>query len=163
MQAGDRIFVAGHRGLVGSALVRRLSAAGYVNLVTRTHAELDLCDPAKVDQFFQEARPQHVFLAAARVGGIHANSTYPAQFIRDNLAIQTNVILATGSAPLARRTLLDPVRRASVAAYCFGGAGLLTIALRGTNTRPLPSCLFWASLSTLKTRSCNGVERTKSA
>lgn len=92
MQIEDRIFVAGHRGLVGSALVRRLAATGYKNIVTRTRAELDLRDSARVDEFFQRDKPQHVFLAAARVGGIQANSTYPAQFIHDNLAIQTNVI-----------------------------------------------------------------------
>jgi GDP-L-fucose synthase len=86
------IFVAGHRGLVGSALVRRLRAAGFTGLVLREHGELDLTDQRAVAEFFAQQRPQYVFLAAARVGGILANSTYPAEFLRDNLAIQTNVI-----------------------------------------------------------------------
>ena len=88
----SRIYVAGHRGLVGSALVRRLQAKGYANLVTRTHAELDLCDQAAVRAFFTQEKPDCVILAAAKVGGIHANNTYPAEFIYSNLAIQTNVI-----------------------------------------------------------------------
>jgi GDP-L-fucose synthase len=92
MPRDARIFVAGHRGLVGSALVRALQAQGYSNLVTRTHAELDLTRQAEVEAFFAAERPQYVFLAAARVGGIRANDVYPADFIRDNLAIQCNVI-----------------------------------------------------------------------
>ncbi len=88
----DRIYVAGHRGLVGSALVRALQARGFANLLLRTHAELDLTDQAATRDFFERERPDYVFLAAAKVGGIHANDTYPAEFIRDNLAIQTNVI-----------------------------------------------------------------------
>ncbi len=87
-----RIFVAGHRGLVGSALVRRLRREGAEHLLLRTHAELDLTDQFAVERFFAEHKPDYVFLAAARVGGISANSAYPAEFIRDNLAIQTNVI-----------------------------------------------------------------------
>jgi GDP-L-fucose synthase len=87
-----RIYVAGHRGLVGFALVRNLQAKGFRNLLTRTHAELDLTDQASVRRFFADEKPDHVFLAAARVGGIYANNAYPADFIRDNLAIQTNVI-----------------------------------------------------------------------
>jgi len=86
------IFVAGHRGLVGAALVRSLRAAGYDNLLLRTRAELDLREQRAVDAFFAAERPQAVLLAAAHVGGILANSTYPAEFLRDNLAIQTNVI-----------------------------------------------------------------------
>lgn len=92
MAPGARIYVAGHRGLVGSAIVRRLQAEGADNLVLRTRAELDLTDQAAVEAFFAAERPEYVFLAAAKVGGIHANDTYPAEFIRDNLAIQTNVI-----------------------------------------------------------------------
>lgn len=92
MHRDSRIYVAGHRGLAGGAIVRKLRADGHHNLVLRTHAELDLTDQAAVDAFFAAERPDHVFLAAARVGGIHANDTYPAEFIRDNLAIQTNVI-----------------------------------------------------------------------
>ncbi len=87
-----RVFVAGHRGLVGAAIVRRLQRDGFSNLVLRTHAELDLRRQADVDVFFAAERPEYVFLAAAKVGGIHANDTYPADFIRDNLQIQTNVI-----------------------------------------------------------------------
>ena len=92
MDKSAKIYVAGHRGLAGSALVRRLRAAGYENLVLRTHAELELTDAAAVRRFFEAERPQHVLLAAAKVGGILANDTYPAEFIRENLAIQTNVI-----------------------------------------------------------------------
>lgn len=88
----DKIYVAGHRGLVGSALVRRLQSAGYSNIVTRSHVELNLCDQKAVTAFFERERPDVVLLAAAKVGGIHANSTYPADFIRENLLIQTHVI-----------------------------------------------------------------------
>jgi GDP-L-fucose synthase len=90
----SRIFVAGHRGLVGSAIVRRLQAEGAEHLLLRNHAELDLADQAAVEAFFARERPEYVFLAAARVGGIHANAAYPAEFIHDNLAIQTNTIHA---------------------------------------------------------------------
>jgi GDP-L-fucose synthase len=89
-----RIYVAGHRGLAGSALVRRLRAKGYRNLLSRTHAELDLADAPAVRDFFGREKPEVVVLAAAKVGGILANNTYPAQFIHENLAIQTNVIHA---------------------------------------------------------------------
>jgi len=92
MDKGSKIYVAGHRGLVGSAILRKLRAEGYTNLVTRTRQELDLRDQAAVNRFFEEERPEYVFLAAAKVGGILANSTYPADFIRDNLLIQTHVI-----------------------------------------------------------------------
>ena len=92
MRPGDRIFVAGHRGLAGSALVRSLERNGFTNLLLRSHAELELRNPAAVEAFFAAERPEAVFLAAARVGGIHANNTYPADFLRDNLQIQTNVI-----------------------------------------------------------------------
>ncbi|WP_429884959.1 GDP-L-fucose synthase [Geoalkalibacter halelectricus] len=94
MNKDAKIFVAGHRGLVGSAIVRRLQAAGYDNLVLRTRAELDLCEQAAVRDFFAEEKPEYVFLAAAKVGGIVANNTWPAEFIYENLAIQTNVIHA---------------------------------------------------------------------
>jgi GDP-L-fucose synthase len=88
----DLIFVAGHRGLVGSAIVRRLRYAGCDNLIVRTRQELDLTRQSAVEEFFAAARPSYVFLAAARVGGILANDTYPAEFLYENLAIQTNVI-----------------------------------------------------------------------
>lgn len=92
MDLNAKIYVAGHRGLVGSALVRNLEEKGYTNLLKRTHAELDLTDERAVSEFFKTEQPDYVFLAAAKVGGIHANNTYPAEFIRDNLSIQNNVI-----------------------------------------------------------------------
>ena len=92
MNRSARIFVAGHRGLVGSAIVRRLQAEGCSNLLLRSRAELDLRDQAAVERFFAAERPELVYLAAAKVGGIQANDSYPADFIRDNLLIQTNVI-----------------------------------------------------------------------
>lgn len=92
MNKEARIFVAGHRGLVGSALVRRLRDDGCANLLTRTSTELDLRNQAAVEEFFRFELPDYVFLAAAKVGGIHANSSYPADFIRDNLQIQSNII-----------------------------------------------------------------------
>jgi GDP-L-fucose synthase len=92
MEKGSKIYVAGHRGLVGSAIVRALTAQGYTNLVVRTHKEMDLEDQHAVQRFFQQEKPEYVFLAAAKVGGIYANNTYPADFIYDNLQIQNNVI-----------------------------------------------------------------------
>jgi len=92
MNKTSKIYIAGHRGLVGSALTRNLQAKGYTNFITRTHAELDLANQQQTQDFFEQEKPDYVFLAAAKVGGIHANNTYPAEFIRDNLAIQTNVI-----------------------------------------------------------------------
>ncbi len=87
-----KIYVAGHRGMVGAAIVRQLQAKGFGNIVTRTHAELDLCNQQAVAQFFQEERPDQVYLAAAKVGGIHANNTYPAEFIYQNLMMEANVV-----------------------------------------------------------------------
>jgi GDP-L-fucose synthase len=92
MELSDKIYVAGHTGLLGSALVRRLRQAGYDNLLLETHTELDLMDPGAVQRFFSENRPRYVFLAAAKVGGILANDTFPADFILENLRIETNVI-----------------------------------------------------------------------
>ncbi len=92
MERSARIYVAGHRGLVGSAICRSLRASGYDKLVLRTHAELDLCDQAAVQRFFQEEQPEYVFLAAARVGGIQANNSYRADFIYQNLSIQNHVV-----------------------------------------------------------------------
>jgi GDP-L-fucose synthase len=94
MDINARIYVAGHRGLVGSAIVRNLEAKGCTNILRRTHAELDLTDAAATDAFFAAEKPEYVFLAAAKVGGIVANNSYPAEFIRDNLVIQANVIHA---------------------------------------------------------------------
>lgn len=92
MEKDARIYIAGHRGLVGSAILRRLNQSGYENLITRTSRELDLRNQAEVDRFFARKQPEYVFLAAAKVGGILANSNYPAEFIYDNLLIQINVI-----------------------------------------------------------------------
>jgi len=92
MDKTSRIYVAGHRGLVGGAILRRLTDEGCTNLITRTHAELDFTNREAVQSFFNETRPEYVFLAAAKVGGIWANSTHPADFIRENLLIQTNAI-----------------------------------------------------------------------
>lgn len=92
MKLGSRIYIAGHRGLVGSALMRRLEAGGYTKLITRSHSELDLTNQGDVRRFFTDESPEYVFLAAAKVGGILANDMYPAEFVYENLAIQTNVI-----------------------------------------------------------------------
>lgn len=92
MEKNAKIYVAGHRGLAGSALVRALQENGYTNLLMRTHSELDLTNPNQTAEFFKNEKPEYVFLAAAKVGGIHANDTYPADFIYQNLAIQTNII-----------------------------------------------------------------------
>ena len=94
MHQNAKIYVAGHRGLVGSAIARNLRSRGYTNIVTRTHAELELTSQTATEAFFAQEKPDFVFLAAAKVGGIMANNTYPAEFIRDNLAVQTNVIHA---------------------------------------------------------------------
>lgn len=94
MNTSDKIYVAGHRGMVGSAITRLLNAKGYSNIITRTSKELDLRNQAATQQFFQEEKPDYVFLAAAKVGGIHANNTYRADFIYDNLMIEANVIKA---------------------------------------------------------------------
>ncbi len=92
MKEDSRIYISGHRGLVGSAILRRLRGLGYMNLITRTHGELDLIRQSDVEAFFAEEQPEYVFLAAAKVGGIRANMSYPAEFIYNNLAIQTNTI-----------------------------------------------------------------------
>lgn len=92
MNNQTKIYVAGHRGMVGSAIVRELNKQGQKNIVTRTRAELDLTDQSAVRKFFQEEKPDQVYLAAAKVGGIHANNTYPAEFIYENLMVQNNVI-----------------------------------------------------------------------
>ena len=102
----SKIYVAGHRGLVGSAICRKLQASGFGNIVTRTHAELDLVDQQQVQSFFEQERPEYVVLAAARVGGIHANNTYPADFIYDNLMIESNVIRSAFDADVQRLLFL---------------------------------------------------------
>lgn len=134
MDSADRIYVAGHRGLVGSALVRRLRADGLSQLILRTRDGLDLCDQAAVNRFFGTERPAYVFLAAARVGGILANSTFPGDFIRENLMIQSNVIdaawrygarklLFLGSSCIYPRLAPQPIKEEY----------LLTGPLEGTN------------------------------
>ena len=92
MKNQPKIYIAGHRGMVGSAIIRILQAQGYTNFITRTHAELDLINQAAVRDFFESEKPDQVYLAAAKVGGIHANNTYPAEFIYSNLMVQANVI-----------------------------------------------------------------------
>lgn len=106
MNKASKIYIAGHRGLVGSALVRRLNAKGYSNIVTRTHAELELRNQAAVQAFFAAEKPDYVILAAAKVGGIYANNTYPAEFIHDNLLIQSNVIHSAYQNQVARLLFL---------------------------------------------------------
>jgi GDP-L-fucose synthase len=106
MQSKDRIFIAGHAGLAGSAILREFERRGYSELLTRSHKELDLENGAQVRRFFEEEQPQYVVLAAAKVGGILANTTYPADFIRDNLEIQNNVIEASRNAGVNRLLFL---------------------------------------------------------
>ena len=106
MNRDAAILVAGHRGLVGSSILRKLRAGGYTNLITRSRTELDLTDAAAVCAFFERNRPQYVVLGAAKVGGILANATYPGDFIRDNLAIQSNVIEASRRAGVERLLFL---------------------------------------------------------
>jgi len=92
MNSQPKIYIAGHRGMVGSAIMRNLQAQGYQNIITRTHAELDLTNQAAVADFFQKEKPDQVYLAAAKVGGIYANNTFPAEFIYENLMVEANVI-----------------------------------------------------------------------
>jgi len=106
LRKDDKIFVAGHRGLVGSALVEVLEQKGYKNIVTRTRQELDLCNQEAVDDFYREVKPDVVFMAAAKVGGIHANNTYRADFIGENLQIQNNVIWGAHKANVRRLVFL---------------------------------------------------------
>jgi GDP-L-fucose synthase len=92
LDKSSKIYIAGHTGLVGSAILRELEKQGYLNIIYRTHKELDLLDSAEVEKFFKEEKPEHVILAAAKVGGIHANNSFPAQFIYENLQMQNNII-----------------------------------------------------------------------
>jgi GDP-L-fucose synthase len=134
MDQTSRIYIAGHQGLVGSAICRRLEANKHAHLITRTRAQVDLLDQAAVERFFTAEKPEYVFLAAAKVGGILANSTYPAEFLRDNLLIQTNAIdaayrhgakklLFLGSSCIYPKFAPQPIREDS----------LLTSALEPTN------------------------------
>jgi GDP-L-fucose synthase len=106
MDKHANIYVAGHRGMVGSAIVRRLAAAGYTNLLTRTHADLDLTHQASVEQFLKHEKPDYVFLAAAKVGGIHANNTYRGEFIYQNLMMEANIVHAAWQAGVQRLLFL---------------------------------------------------------
>ncbi len=106
MDKSAKIYVAGHRGLAGSAIVRELQRQGYTNLVTRTHAELDLEDAAATQQFFNQERPEIVFLAAAKVGGIHANNTLPVDFLMSNLLIEANICRAAHTSKVNRLIFL---------------------------------------------------------
>jgi len=134
MKKESKIFVAGHRGLVGGAIIRQLEADGFSNVITRRHAELDLCDQSSVQNFFAIEKPEYVILAAAKVGGIHANNTYPAEFIYENMMIEANVIDASynnnverllflGSSCIYPKLATQPMREDS----------LLTSALEETN------------------------------
>jgi len=134
MELSDKIYIAGHRGLVGSSIVRQLEARGFSNLITRTHIELDLNNQIKVQKFFSEQKPDYVVLAAAKVGGIHANHTYPAEFIYENIMIEANVInsayqsgvrrlLFLGSSCIYPKSIQQPMREDA----------LLTGALEQTN------------------------------
>ena len=134
MNLESKIHVAGHRGLVGSALMRKLHERGYANLLTRTHADLDLTDQAAVEAFFAAEKPDYVFLAAARVGGIHANNTYPAEFIRDNLAIQTHILHAAYQQGVRRLLFLgSSCIYPKLAPQPMKEAHLLTSGLEETN------------------------------
>ena len=106
MDKASRIYVAGHRGLAGSAITRELQCQGYTNLVVRTHTELDLEDAAATRRFFEQERPEIVFLAAAKVGGIHANNTYPADFLMSNLLIEANICRAAHATKVNRMIFL---------------------------------------------------------
>jgi len=138
MKKDARIYVAGHRGMVGSALVRRLRAGGYTHLMLRTHGELDLLEQVAVREFMQQERPDYVFIAAARVGGIHANNTLRADFLYENLVIETNLIRAAhdagverlmflGSSCIYPRACPQPIV-AAVDGVCAGAGAILAMA-----------------------------------
>lgn len=125
MKLNDKIYIAGHRGLVGSAIVRELKKQGFNNLIVRIHKELDLINQQAVNDFFKQEKPDHVILTAAKVGGIHANSTYPAEFIYSNLTIQSNVVhsayennvkrlLFLGSSCIYPKSALQPMQEESL-------------------------------------------------
>ena len=134
MKLTDKIYIAGHTGLVGSAIYRQLSSDGFINLITRTHKELELTDQAQTQLFFKKERPNHVILAAAKVGGIYANNTYPADFIYENLMVEANVIYSSylsnvdrllflGSSCIYPKSIKQPMKETA----------LLTNVLESTN------------------------------
>lgn len=130
----QKIYVAGHRGMVGSAIVRNLQAKGYTNIVTRSHAELDLTNQAAVKTFFQTERPDQVYLAAAKVGGIHANNIFPAEFIYQNLIIEANVIHQAFLSDVKKLLFLgSSCIYPKLAPQPMGEAALLTGPLEPTN------------------------------
>ena len=106
MDLNEKIYIAGHRGLVGKAIVRQLKSRGFCNLITRTHEELDLTNQSFVNDFFNQEKPQYVILAAGKVGGIYANNTYPAEFIFNNIMIEANVIHASYQSNVKRLLFL---------------------------------------------------------
>jgi GDP-L-fucose synthase len=130
----QKIYVAGHRGMVGSAIVRNLQAKGFSNIVTRTHAELDLTNQQAVKEFFQSERPDQVYLAAAKVGGIHANNTFPAEFIYQNLMMEANVIHQAFTSGVKRLLFLgSSCIYPKLAHQPMSEAALLTGTLEPTN------------------------------
>lgn len=130
----QKIYVAGHRGMVGSAIVRNLNAKGFSNIVTRTHAELDLTNQAAVKLFFEQEKPDQVYLAAAKVGGIHANNTYPAEFIYQNLMMEANIIHQAFANGVRRLLFLgSSCIYPKVAPQPMSEAALLTGTLEPTN------------------------------
>ena len=129
-----KIYVAGHRGMVGSAIVRQLLAKGCTNIVTRTHAELDLCNQQAVSDFFLQEKPEQVYLAAAKVGGIHANNTYPAEFIYQNLMMEANVVHQAFNAGVSKLLFLgSSCIYPKMAAQPMAEDALLTGKLEATN------------------------------
>ena len=140
MELTSKVYVAGHRGLVGSAIVRNLKEKGYNNLVYRTSKELDLTDRSQVDRFFMDEKPEFIFLAAAKVGGILANNDYPAVFIRDNLMIQTNIIDAAFQNDVKKLVFLRKYMHLSKT-YGSADERRFTIDWRvGTDKRTLCNC-----------------------
>ena len=123
-ELNKRIFVAGHRGMVGSAIVRCLEARGYTRIITRSRDELDLTEQAQVRAFFAEERPEEVYVAAAKVGGIHANNSYPAEFIYSNLMVEANLVHESWRSGVARLVL------GSVAQKVLNNTGLPVLVVR---------------------------------
>ena len=138
MEKDARIYVAGHRGLVGSAILQHLRSQGFVHAFGRTRAELDLIDQQAVEHFFDKERPDYVFLAAARVGGIKANSTYPATFLYENLQIQNNVLTCAARADRERAAPFLP---------CVSFTPFYRAKYRVISTRPSPTSSWFSFCS----------------